>query len=146
MSRPGSEEHHRRQRKLLKVSESNTFIDIQRFVNRDQNDKEKLDCRLKLINTKNAISINALPFMKEEFISGARKKIYLALKILKEATEAKITSYQLKTLLLKVFRRQPDNMKIGEAVLKVFKQGTNLKKIKDEKIHMEIYSTVSTAI
>ena len=120
---------------LLKVTESNNFIDIQKFVNRDQNDKEKLDCRLKLINTKNAISINALPFMKEEFISGARKQIYLALKILKEATGAKITSYQLKTVLLKVFRRQPDNMKIGEAVLQVFKQETNFMNIKDEKMH-----------
>ena len=60
---------------LLKVTESNNFIDIQRFVNRDQNGKEKLDCWLKLINNINAISINAQPF-----ISGARKQIYLELK------------------------------------------------------------------
>ena len=57
--------------------------------------------------------------MKEEFISGARKQIYLALKILKEATGAKITSYQLKTALLKVIRRQTDYMIIGETVLSV---------------------------
>ena len=62
-----------------------------------------------------------------EFISGAHKQIYLALKILKETTGAKITSYQLKTELLKVIRRQRDNVKIGETVLKVFKQETNLR-------------------
>ena len=73
--------------------------------------------------------------MKEEFISGARKQIYLALKILKEATGAKITSYQLKTALLKVIRRQTDYMMIGEAVLNVFKQETNFKNVKDEKIN-----------
>ena len=104
---------------LLKLTKSNNFIVIQRFVNRDQNNKKFFDCRLKLINTKNAISINTLPFMKEEFISGARKQIYLALKILKEATGAKITSYQLKTALLKVIRRQTDYMMIGQAVLNV---------------------------
>ena len=104
---------------LLKLTKSNNFIDIQRFVNRDQNNKNFFDCQLKLINTKNAISINTLPFMKEEFISGARKQIYLALKILKEATGAKITSYKLKTALLKVIRRQTDYMMIGEAVLNV---------------------------
>ena len=76
-----------------------------------------------------------MPYLREEFISGARKRVYLALKILKEATGAKITSYQLKTDLLKIFRRQPNNMRIGEAILKVFSKEANFKSIKDENVH-----------
>ena len=120
---------------LLKVTETeNISPNIVKFEDRFKY-KEELDCRLKLIHPKNAISINSMPYLREEFISGDRKRIYLALKILKEATGAKITSYQLKTDLLKVFRRQPENMKIGEAVLEVFKKEINFKINKDEKYH-----------
>ena len=109
-------------------------INIERFENWTQY-VQKVDCRLKLISPKSAISIHAEPYLREEAISGARKKIYLALKILKEATGAKATSYQLKTALLKVFRRQPTDINIGEAVLKVFNQETNFRNIKDQQIH-----------
>eukprot|EP00092_Neocalanus_flemingeri_P034369 GFUD01037376.1.p1 GENE.GFUD01037376.1~~GFUD01037376.1.p1 ORF type:complete len:357 (-),score=57.22 GFUD01037376.1:60-1130(-) len=81
-------------------------------------------CRLKMISPGIVTTSNSEPFMREESLTGVRKKVYLALKILKEITGAKITSYRLKASILKVFPRQPDKMNIGEAVEKVFNHYT----------------------
>jgi len=82
-------------------------------------------CRLKMIGPGTVIASNSKPFMKEESLTGERKKIYIAMKVLKEITGAKITSYRLKASVLQVFPQQPDKMKIGEAVEKVLRHYTN---------------------
>jgi len=81
-------------------------------------------CRLKMIGPGTVIASNSQPFMKEESLTGTRKKIYIAMKVLKEITGAKITSYRLKASVLRVFHQQPDEMKIGEAVEKVLRAHT----------------------
>ena len=114
----------------------------------ERRDDSELDCRIKLISPKNAISIHSEPYLKEEFISGARKTVYLALKILKALTGAKITSYQLKTDLMKTFPRQPYDLKIGKAILKVFAKETNYKNINNENIHTigDLFSGISNTL
>ena len=71
-----------------------------------------LSC-LKLLS--NGTASNGQPFISEESLTGTSKKVYIALKILKEATGAKITvSYTYS--VVKVFPRQPDKANLGKSV------------------------------
>ena len=133
--------------KVTKIHHIRKNVETFEGRNKDKNDCE-IDCRMKLINPKNVISIHSQPYLKEEFISGPRKKVYLALKILKELTGAKITSYQLKTDLMKTFPRQPLDLNIGKAILKVFAKETNYKNVKNENIHTvgDLFSDISKSL
>ena len=82
-------------------------------------------CRLKLLSPGTVIASSGEPFISEESLTGTRKKVYIALKILKEATGAKITSYRLKASVVKVFPRQPSRSNLGKSVSKVLNHHTS---------------------